>query len=188
VTPTAWWVALLVLFLSVLSVLLRLHTHLCRSNLGADLGAYHLTGLIRVPLQMEGCQSRAGMSHRRGGAFSSEQQCLEDCIWPCSLLSHCERWLFTGSCQYGRNCRLQHSLRLCGALHLWQLHFAHGYGNPLGIASSVRCTISWAMDIRQAELHNATVQAAYVRHFRTSPMGEAANMHVSLATACFVIA
>jgi hypothetical protein len=32
-------------------------------------------------------------------------------------------------------------------------------GNPPGIASSVRCMIDWAMDIRQADLHNATVQA-----------------------------
>jgi hypothetical protein len=45
-------------------------------------------------------------------------------------------------------------------------------GNPPGIASSVRCMLNWAM-----ELHNAMVQATYIRHFRTSPMGEAANMH-----------
>jgi hypothetical protein len=32
----------------------------------------------------------------------------------------------------------------------------------------------WAMDIRQAELYNATVRATYVRHF---PMGEVANTH-----------
>jgi hypothetical protein len=38
------------------------------------------------------------------------------------------------------------------------------------------------MDIRQAELHSATVQATYVRHFRTSPMGEAANIHGYLKT------
>jgi hypothetical protein len=55
-------------------------------------------------------------------------------------------------------------------------------GNPPGIASSVWCMISWAMDIRQAELHSATVQATYVRHFRTSPMGEVANMHGYLMT------
>jgi hypothetical protein len=42
--------------------------------------------------------------------------------------------------------------------------------------------ISWAMDFRQAELHYATVQAAYVRHFRMSPMGEVANMHGYLLT------
>jgi hypothetical protein len=35
-------------------------------------------------------------------------------------------------------------------------------GNPPGIASSVRCMINWSMDIRQAELHDATVQATYV--------------------------
>jgi hypothetical protein len=44
-------------------------------------------------------------------------------------------------------------------------------GNPPGIASSVRGMISWAMDIRKAELHNATVQATYVRHFQASPLG-----------------
>jgi hypothetical protein len=38
------------------------------------------------------------------------------------------------------------------------------------------------MDNRQAELHNATVQATYVRHFRTSPMGEVANLHGYLTT------
>jgi hypothetical protein len=42
--------------------------------------------------------------------------------------------------------------------------------------------MNWAMDIRQAELHNATVQATYVRHFRTSPMGEVANMYGYLTT------
>jgi hypothetical protein len=50
-------------------------------------------------------------------------------------------------------------------------------GNPPGIASSVRCMIIWAKDISQAELHNARVQATCVRHIRTSPMGEATNMH-----------
>jgi hypothetical protein len=33
------------------------------------------------------------------------------------------------------------------------------------------------MDTRLTELHNATVQATYVRHFRTTPLGEIANMH-----------
>jgi hypothetical protein len=42
--------------------------------------------------------------------------------------------------------------------------------------------ISWAMDIRQTELHNATVQANFVRHFRTMPFGEVANMHGYLST------
>jgi hypothetical protein len=37
-----------------------------------------------------------------------------------------------------------------------------GMGNLTGIASSLQCMISWAMDIRQAELHIATVQTAYV--------------------------
>jgi hypothetical protein len=54
--------------------------------------------------------------------------------------------------------------------------------HPPGIACSVRCMISWAMDIRQTELHNATVQATYVRHFRTTPLGEVANMHGYLST------
>jgi hypothetical protein len=63
-------------------------------------------------------------------------------------------------------------------------------GNPPGIASSVWCINNWAMDIRQAKLHNATVQATYVRHFRTSPVGEVANMHGYLndGLACFEIA
>jgi hypothetical protein len=34
-------------------------------------------------------------------------------------------------------------------------------GHPPGIACLVRCMICWAMDIRQTELHNATVQATY---------------------------
>jgi hypothetical protein len=55
-------------------------------------------------------------------------------------------------------------------------------GHPPGIACSVRCMISWAMDIRQTELHNATVQVTYVRHFRTTPSGEIANMHGYLST------
>jgi hypothetical protein len=50
-------------------------------------------------------------------------------------------------------------------------------GNPPGIAGLVRCIIDWAMDTRQAELHNATVQETYVRHFRTSHVGDVANMH-----------
>jgi hypothetical protein len=54
--------------------------------------------------------------------------------------------------------------------------------NPPGIACSARCMTSWAMDIRQTELHNATVQATYVRHFRTTPLGEVANMHGYLST------
>jgi hypothetical protein len=36
------------------------------------------------------------------------------------------------------------------------------------LTSSMRCMIHWAMDMRQAELHSATVQANSVRHFRTS--------------------
>jgi hypothetical protein len=62
--------------------------------------------------------------------------------------------------------------------------------NPPGIASLVRCMIDWTMNIRQAELHNGAVQATYVRHFRTSPMGEVANMHGFLKDGleCFVIA
>jgi hypothetical protein len=46
------------------------------------------------------------------------------------------------------------------------------------------------MDIRQTELHNATVQATYVRHFRTTPLGEVANMpgvldfNLNLAQSC----
>jgi hypothetical protein len=55
-------------------------------------------------------------------------------------------------------------------------------GHPPGIACSVRCMISLAMDIRQTELHNATVQANCVRHFRTTPLGEVANMHGYLST------
>jgi hypothetical protein len=55
-------------------------------------------------------------------------------------------------------------------------------GHPPGIACSVRCMISWPMDIRQTELHNATVQATYVRHFRTTPFGEVANVHGYLST------
>jgi hypothetical protein len=55
-------------------------------------------------------------------------------------------------------------------------------GHPPGIACSVRCMTSWAMDIRQAELQNATVQATNVRHFRTTPLGEVANMHGYLST------
>jgi hypothetical protein len=55
-------------------------------------------------------------------------------------------------------------------------------GNPPAIASLVRCMIAWAMDIGQAELHNATVQATCFRHFRTSPMGEVASMHGYLTT------
>jgi hypothetical protein len=54
--------------------------------------------------------------------------------------------------------------------------------HPPGIACSIRCMISWAMDIRQTALHNATVQATYVRHFRTTPLGEVANMHGYLST------
>jgi hypothetical protein len=42
--------------------------------------------------------------------------------------------------------------------------------------------ISWAMDIRQTELHNATVQASYVRNFRTTPLLEVADMHGYLST------
>jgi hypothetical protein len=38
------------------------------------------------------------------------------------------------------------------------------------------------MDIGQAGLHNATVQATYVRHFRTLPMGEVVNMYDCLTT------
>jgi hypothetical protein len=34
-------------------------------------------------------------------------------------------------------------------------------GHPPGIACSVRCMINWAMDIRQTELHNVTVQATF---------------------------
>jgi hypothetical protein len=55
-------------------------------------------------------------------------------------------------------------------------------GHPPGMACSVRCMISWAMDTRQTELHNATVQVTYVRHFRTTPLGEVANMHGYLST------
>jgi hypothetical protein len=55
-------------------------------------------------------------------------------------------------------------------------------GNLPGIASLVRCMINWAMDIWQAELHNSTVQATYVQHFRTTPLGEVANMHGYLST------
>jgi hypothetical protein len=54
--------------------------------------------------------------------------------------------------------------------------------HPPGIACSVQCMISWAMDIRQTELQNATVQATYVRHFRTTPLGEVANVHGYLST------
>jgi hypothetical protein len=39
-------------------------------------------------------------------------------------------------------------------------------GNPPGIASLVRCMIDWAVDIMQAELHNATVVAVVVGKFR----------------------
>jgi hypothetical protein len=55
-------------------------------------------------------------------------------------------------------------------------------GHPPGIACSVQCMICRTMDIRQTELHNATVQATYVRHFRTTPLGEVANMHGYLST------
>jgi hypothetical protein len=55
-------------------------------------------------------------------------------------------------------------------------------GHPPGIACPVRCMISWAMDNKQTELHNATVQATYVRHFRTMPLGEVAIMHGYLST------
>jgi hypothetical protein len=55
-------------------------------------------------------------------------------------------------------------------------------GNPSGIAGSVRCMTNWAVDIGQTELHNVTVHATYVRHFRMTPMVEVANMHGSLST------
>jgi hypothetical protein len=38
------------------------------------------------------------------------------------------------------------------------------------------------MGIRQSQLHSATVQATYAQHFRTTPMGEVANMHGYLTT------
>jgi len=60
-------------------------------------------------------------------------------------------------------------------------------GNPPGVGTSVRRMIAWAMDIRQAELHNATVQATYVRHFRMAPMGEVARMHGYLTTGLRVL-
>jgi hypothetical protein len=44
--------------------------------------------------------------------------------------------------------------------------------NPPGMASSVQRMSDRLMDIRQAELHNATVQATYVRHFRMAHIGE----------------
>jgi hypothetical protein len=44
----------------------------------------------------------------------------------------------------------------------------------------VRCMINWAMNIRQAELHNATMQAAYLQGVRTTPIGKVANVHCYL--------
>jgi hypothetical protein len=47
----------------------------------------------------------------------------------------------------------------------------------MSTTSNQQCMIHWALDITLAELHNATVQATYVRHFRSTPGGEVANMH-----------
>jgi hypothetical protein len=38
------------------------------------------------------------------------------------------------------------------------------------------------MPFPASALHNATVQATYVRHFQTTPLGEVANMHGYLST------
>jgi hypothetical protein len=56
---------------------------------------------------------------------------------------------------------------------IWGIHQA------LRVCSGV-CWAIW--DIWQTELHNATVQATYVRHSRTTPLGEVAIMHGYLST------
>jgi hypothetical protein len=45
----------------------------------------------------------------------------------------------------------------------------------------------YANDIRQTELYNAAVQTTYVPHFRTTPLGEVANMHGYLSTGLFAL-
>jgi hypothetical protein len=72
------------------------------------------------------------------------------------------------SVRFGFGASTRHCL--FGAFRIWGIHQA------------LLDMISWAMDIRQTELQNATVEATYVRHFRTTPLGEAANMHGYLST------